>query len=587
MKQVPGINYLCRRGAVYVFYRRVPKDLVGKPDITRPDKKPLGRFFKQSLDTPVLEEAKPRVRAEADAFDRRMDYLRKAHHIKPVDKVSQDQVNAIGAEWRREVLWSVGRDPFSIRDEADRDARPSTRDIFADSLSEAGNEGFRAVAPEVTQLLADRGLSLSWKSDEFRRLCDALISAKREALTLVDRVLAHESLDFDRIIEAPTAKGPMFSEVSSRWLTEKAARRWVPKTEHEHRVWTKHFQTVCGNRPIPAYAKADGRAFRDVLVSLPKNWTKHPALRDRGVAEAAEEARRLKLPPMSDKNINKLLGYVSSFWLWARKQYDEVTVNPFEGLKLETRHDARAERDPFTTAELQAIFNAPRFTGCEGPNRLNAPGTYVPRDKGVYWVPLIALLTGARLGEIVQFRTRDVQQIGDYWVFKIHADEDDMRLKTPQSARFTPVHPLLVELGLLQFVEQQGKAGRDRLFPELKKGEDGYYSSPFSKSFARWLRILEIKRNKNAFHSFRHNFEDACRAADISARSSDALLGHKESGSKARYGGSSPTPQKLQPLVEAMARIRHEGLPLVHLKHRPHGKPLGEGANEGGARRGD
>ena len=565
MKQVPGINYLCRRGAVYVFYRRVPKDLVGKPDITRPDKKPLGRFFKQSLDTPVLEEAKPRVRAEADAFDQRMDYLRKAHRIKPADTVSQDQVKSIGAEWRREILWSVGRDEFSIRDEAEKGARPSTRDIFADSLTEAEDEGFRAVAREATQLLADRGLSLSWGSDEFRRLCDALLSAKREALTLVDRVLAREPLDFDRIIEAPTAKGPMFSEVSSRWLTEKAERRWVPKTEHEHRVWTKHFQTLCGNRPISSYAKADGRVFRAVLVSLPKNWTKHPALRNLGVEEAAEEARRLKLPPMSDKNINKLLGYVGSFWLWARKQYDEVTVNPFEGLKLETRHDARAERDPFTLAELQAIFNAPRFTGCEGPNRLNDPGTYVPRDKGVYWVPLIALLTGARLGEIVQFRTRDVRQIGDYWVFDIHADEDDMRLKTPQSARFTPVNPLLVELGLLQFVEQQRKAGRDRLFPELKKGEDGYYSSPFSKSFARWLRILGIKRSKNAFHSFRHNFEDVRRASGVSDEHGNALVGHKEAGMKGRYGKGFPSPETIRPLVEAMARIRYEGLSLAHL----------------------
>jgi hypothetical protein len=61
MKQVPGISYPCRRGAVYVFDRRVPKDLVGKPDITRPDKKPLGKFFKQSLDTPVLERAESPV----------------------------------------------------------------------------------------------------------------------------------------------------------------------------------------------------------------------------------------------------------------------------------------------------------------------------------------------------------------------------------------------------------------------------------------------------------------------------------------------------------------------------------------------
>jgi hypothetical protein len=42
------------------------------------------------------------------------------------------------------------------------------------------------------------------------------------------------------------------------------------------------------------------------------------------------------------------------------------------------------------------------------------------------------------------------------------------RLKTPHSKRTTPVHPALIELGLLDHVERQRRKGEVRLFPEMK-----------------------------------------------------------------------------------------------------------------------
>jgi hypothetical protein len=35
---------------------------------------------------------------------------------------------------------------------------------------------------------------------------------------------------------------------------------------------------------------------------------------------------------MSDKNINKIMQFVGSLWLWAARQYDEVAGSPFKGL---------------------------------------------------------------------------------------------------------------------------------------------------------------------------------------------------------------------------------------------------------------
>ncbi|MFK5978028.1 MAG: hypothetical protein QM488_03980 [Rhizobiaceae bacterium] len=67
-------------------------------------------------------------------------------------------------------------------------------------------------------------------------------------------------------------------------------------------------------------------------------------------------------------------------------------------------------------------------------------------------------------------------------------------------------------------------------------GKDGYYSSPFSKYFNRFLTSVNAKTKTNAFHSFRHCFEDACRDSDISKEIMDALQGHGEEGMAKRYG---------------------------------------------------
>ncbi|WP_216367918.1 hypothetical protein [Oceanidesulfovibrio marinus] len=92
-------------------------------------------------------------------------------------------------------------------------------------------------------------------------------------------------------------------------------------------------------------------------------------------------------------------------------------------------------------------------------------------------------------------------------------------------------------------------------------GEDGYYSSPFSKWFSRLLRNAGVKSKKNAFHSFQHCFEDACRDSDISKEIMDALQGHGEEGMSDRYGRG----YFLQKLNEAMQRLQYRGLDLDHL----------------------
>ena len=325
----------------------------------------------------------------------------------------------------------------------------------------------------------------------------------------------------------------------------------------------KHFIETVGDRPIDDYAKVDARVFRDVLLKTPANWNKRNELKHIAkLSEAANKAHKLGIAPMSDNNINKLLGFVGSFWTWAEGIYDEVPVGLFKGLKLKIRKKIREDRDPFSLQELTAIFNAPLYTGCQSLRHWQKPGALIPRDAGIYWVPLIALFSGMRAGEIIQLYTEDVKEEEGILYFDINANGEDKRLKTLTSWRSIPVHPQLLEMGFGDLLETRRAEGAERLFGDLELGDDGYYSSPYSKHFKRFLEAIKVKRARNAFHSFRHNFEDACRDSDVSKEIMDALQGHGERGMSGRYGKG----HTLRKLHEVMERIEYRGLNLSHLK---------------------
>ncbi|WP_239031853.1 hypothetical protein [Paroceanicella profunda] len=129
-------------------------------------------------------------------------------------------------------------------------------------------------------------------------------------------------------------------------------------------------------------------------------------------------------------------------------------------------------------------------------------------------------------------------------------------LKTASSRRLIPLHPRLLSLGFLAFVE--GKRGQERLFAELQPDAFGYLSDAFSKHFARFLKSVEVKRPKVSFHSFRHCFEDACRAAGVERGLMDALQGHSEGGMAARYGQGFP----VERLAEAVRSIDYPEVTL-------------------------
>ena len=566
-----GHPRLYRRGATYYHRAAIPVDIKDSYPKTE-------ETF--SLGTKDHQEAVRRVRVAAAKVDGMFD-----SHRRRLMQQSQPSL----AELSAQQIKHIGEAYYAFRLEEDDETRvegfyepggpipelPATsfEDYAEDGdVLEAVNRQDYARGKVADFFLGEAEEVLAWGNVNLR-LDPKSASWRKLARELqVASIRAAEAIRFrsqGNVVETPQtaivesqAITPLLSMAVEEWAQEKARTSWVAKTEREHRVWMDHFITVAGDRPLGSYTKIDGRAFKAILLKLPANWNKFDALKALAFDRAAEKAHELGLSPMSDSNVNKLLGFVGSFWNWAANNFDDAPLNPLQGLKVKVRNNVREERDPFTLDELKAIFTAPLYTGCHSVRNWKQPGSQVPRDAGIFWVPLIALYTGARLGEIIQLYTDDVRENDGILNFDINKDGEDKRLKNPNSKRSIPIHSALIEMGLLEHIEKCRKQREQRLFPDLKMGADGYYSSPFSKHFNnRFLPSANIKRGKNAFHSFRHSFEDACRDCDISKEIMDALQGHGEGGMSARYGRGF----MLIKLDEAMKKLRYRGLDLTHL----------------------
>ena len=151
--------------------------------------------------------------------------------------------------------------------------------------------------------------------------------------------------------------------------------------------------------------------------------------------------------------MNKQLTAVQAIANWAHDNGmipDDVQwADPFRRMRLGEDEAVRGGA-PFELSDLQVIFHTPVFA--EGARPTGGKGD------AAFWLPLLALFTGARLNELSSLRASDVAHneiIGTQCIFIKAERRAGKRLKTEQSERFVPLHPQLVAAGFLEYVSNQ------------------------------------------------------------------------------------------------------------------------------------
>ena len=262
--------------------------------------------------------------------------------------------------------------------------------------------------------------------------------------------------------------------------------------------------------------------------------------------------------------MNKLLGGVQAVALWGFDNGltpdDAPWAYPFARMRLD---EEEPQREPWEVPELQLLFSSAVFSRGARPDG--------GRGEAAYWLPLLALFTGARQGELAPLIVGDVTRdhASGITIIAIREDEErGKRLKTASSRRVVPVHPELVKLGLVDLVERRrADSGNSApLFPLLRPGPRGGYAEGWSKWFGRYIRSMGISNSARVFHSFRHSFKDALRTGGVSEDVNDALTGHSGGGVGRTYGAKQMVHRfGMKRLAEAVGKVQYRGLDLSHL----------------------
>lgn len=227
----------------------------------------------------------------------------------------------------------------------------------------------------------------------------------------------------------------------------------------------------------------------------------------------------------SRKTAHGKLTWVKSLLNFAYDDLEWVARNPWRGIDIQ--YSKTTTRRIWTDAEITKLFNALR----------SFPKDRLPKQAGAdaaYWLPRLAIYTGARLSELAQLKPTDLVEKPDgYWI-NITDAAPDQKLKTVAAKRSIPVHEALIDGGLVTYAKRLKLAQSTSMWPLLptRAGKAGGY---FSNWFGRYLKTQGF--TDLDFHSLRHTFRTKLVIANVPESVIDRIMGHSVAGNvgKARY----------------------------------------------------
>ncbi|PTD25185.1 hypothetical protein CV103_06375 [Sphingomonas fennica] len=514
-----------------------------------------------SLQTDSLELAQRR-RSEADqqywaAVDAGRKKLGEAHPRPLTDIEAVGIVSRWFAERNRELDEGHLHEPTPA--EGWDAAVQGSEFGIAEATRRLGASDIQAFAPLAERVLEAEGIKADPSSRGYTALLQLLARANKE-LSLLD--LARLRGDFGyrpadpvmlAALEAKPAPRRTIADLITTYRADKEAG-WSPSTRTSYEpIWRLLKETLGETRPVPSLTRDDGRTLFETVKGLPRGLGKIVALRGLTVPQAVEKGRELGLPTLAPKSINDIyMGFLKSIFGWAVAE-QWLSTNPVEGLRVKDDVADAEKRDPFTVAQLVSLFADTPWS----------PRDETPRGKPLhFWGPLLGLFHGMRRGEIAQLDVADVTKIDGYDVILVRGG-DTKRLKTVNARRMLPVHPELVRMGFLAFVQRQRKTGKTQLFPGEAANERGQWGDGLSDWFQRRVKALGLTGVKLGMHSLRHNWQDRLREAGLHGTAiGQELAGRSKGGDvSSNYGSGFATAT----LAEAVEKIRYPELDMSHL----------------------
>ncbi|MNO99300.1 Tyrosine recombinase XerC [compost metagenome] len=331
--------------------------------------------------------------------------------------------------------------------------------------------------------------------------------------------------------------GPTLATLSKLYIEEgKRGGTWRTVSTFEVERVLRDLFELMGDMPVEAFDAQQARLLKDRLSRCPQYFGLRPEFEGKTLRQVVESAGTYKA--ISAVTVNNRLRKLSAFLNWC-KANGYITDNPLVGLKVMTG-SAKEARLSFDQHDLSILLDL---------DVLKAESRKYPWR---YWLPLLGRVTGARLEELCQLRVDDFIQQQGIQCIRIDDSREGQNLKNASSRRVLPLHPALIDLGLLQHVESVRATGADRLFSELEAVRGKLGHAP-SKWFGRYKTKQGITDPRKTFHSFRHTLIDELRDDGVQDSLIKRIAGHEDSAvTFGIYGSRTP----LRAMMEALRHVQ-------------------------------
>jgi integrase len=298
----------------------------------------------------------------------------------------------------------------------------------------------------------------------------------------------------------PSAEGPKrlltrskkLSEVVALYLEERKLDNKENTRKEKARTYAD-FVDLLGDLEINLYTKAEG-----------VQWKTHDM--SRGIKATS---------------INSRIGELNDLFKWAinNGHYTASDKSPVDGLRIGKKSRLAAKHqsyEPFSNDELKTIF------GTGYLQKFNKPD--------FYWLPIVAMFTGARREEIASLKAANVKTVDDVPCFQIEEG------KNADARRLVPIHPQLIAMGFMDYAKHVQSLRMEYLFPHLKDGPNGRGKNT-GRHFSDWLEVKGITDSRKVFHSFRHTVTTRLHATGANPAHVMQITGHRgEAGQTVHFG---------------------------------------------------
>ena len=297
--------------------------------------------------------------------------------------------------------------------------------------------------------------------------------------------------------EPSVPAGKRLREVFDLHLVEEQRSGLTPQTIGEKKALFHDFIDVFQDVPVGSISKA----------AISARWRN---------AEFERANKKHAGENLSLARLEKRRGYLSKFFVWATEAGYYQLDNPVSQKMGEKKliKSARQSYVEFSGDDLAALFK---------------PAYAVRMDKpDFYWLPLMALFSGARLSELANLKLADITEIEGIKVYQI------TKGKTLQSQRAVPIHSQLLELGFWEYVQMLKQRNATHLLPFRP---EACREKAVGRMWGLWVSECKINNSRKTFHSFRSTAITDLHNSAAGHAAIRTTVGHATQGTSGAHGG--------------------------------------------------